>query len=198
MSAINEVDDEKKEPLEGNPKEEEGEISSSKIKLLYIGTVFGVLLVVVLVGIIVIFVGGSSKSNNSEQDIDKNKTNTNNTNDASPNPETDPNYDPFFYRNLTNYFSAKYELENEEIITLFNEKYLPSVSKMFFNDRKINVINTYNFSAGEHTIFVEFKKGLESTEEMFKDCKNLKGIFFTNFKTENITNMSLCFQVVLH
>ena len=96
MSAINEVDDEKKEPLEGNPKEEEGEISSSKIKLLYIGTVFGVLLVVVLVGIIVVFVGGSSKSNNSEQDIDKNKTNTNNTNDTNQNPETDPNYDPFF------------------------------------------------------------------------------------------------------
>ena len=52
---------------------------------------------------------------------------------------------------MTNYFSAKYGIENEEEIKLFNEKYLPLVSKMFFNDSKINVTNTYKFGAGEHT-----------------------------------------------
>ena len=57
------------------------EISSTKIKLLYIGTVTIVLLIVVLVYILVVVVGGSSNPKESkEEPIDKNDTNKNDTN----------------------------------------------------------------------------------------------------------------------
>ena len=51
-------------------------------------------------------------------------------------------------------------------------------------DQKIKVSNTYNLTQGEHTVIVEFKNNLESTEEMFRDCSNLKEVFFIKFKTK--------------
>ena len=189
MSAINEVEDdqkEKNEPLQGEP-EGVNEISLTKIKLYYAATVGGVLLVVILVAIIVIFLGGNENGTNIE-----NKNNT--KNDTYPGP--DPDYDPLIYKNLTNYFSAKYDVveENQEIL-LFNEKYLDSIKLMLIDDRRANITNKYNFTGiREHTITIEFKKNLESTEDMFKGCTNLRGIFFTKFKTENIENMAGMFS----
>ena len=121
MSAINEVEDdqkEKNEPLQGEP-EGVNEISLTKIKLYYAATVGGVILIVALVAIIVIFVGGSKNGDSIE-----NKNNT--KNDTFP--EHDPDYDPLIYKNLTNYFSAKYDVVEENVeMLLFNEKYLDSI-----------------------------------------------------------------------
>ena len=142
-------------------------------------------MVVILVAIIVIFLGGNKNGNNTN-----NKNNT--KNDTYPEPDPDNDQD----KNLTNYISAKYEIAegNNEII-LFNEKYLDSISLMLIDNKRANITNKYKFTGiGEHNITIEFNKNLESTEDMFKYCNNLKEIFFSKFKTENIENMSGMFH----
>ena len=64
---------------------------------------------------------------------------------------------------------------------------------MYYKDRKMNITNKYDFEEGEHIITIAFKNDLESTDEMLKNCDNLKRVFFTKFKTKYIRNMSSMF-----
>ena len=169
MSAINEVEDEEKnQPLVEEPISN-GDISSAKIKFLYILTVGGVLLIVFLVAIIVIFIGGNSK--NSEQEKD-NKN------------ETIPDIDPY----LNSTFDVVYENLNEgEEVKLFNEFLIDKISYMIIDNEEVNISNLYTFNkTGEHKVIIKLKNNqiLESTEEMFKDCIYLTDIYIKNFKTE--------------
>ena len=178
ISAINEVEDEEKnQPLVEEPINN-GDISSAKIKLLYILTVGGVLLIVFLVAIIVIFIGGNSK--NSEQEKD-NKN------------ETIPDIDPY----LNSTFDAVYENLNEgEEVKLFNEYLIDKISYMIIDNEAVNISNLYTFNkTGEHKVIIKLKNNqiLESTEEMFKDCIYLNDIYFKNFNTENVKNGNLHF-----
>ena len=130
MSAINdsENDEEKNQPLAEDSLALIQKKTSWKIKCLYVLTIGGVLLIVCFVAFIVIFNGKK----------DKNKITTK---EDKEEPEEDDT-ETYTYMNLTHYLTAKYQSNQplnewkelgDEIVTLFNEKYLDSISSIIVN-----------------------------------------------------------------
>ena len=182
MSAINDVENdkqEKKEKLVENKEEDAKEVSSIKIKLLYVEIISFVLLIVISVALIVIWKWGKNKEN-------KNNSNEGKEQKEEENEEEDI-YD-YIYMNETHYITATYSVMNaqnewedggDRVIQLFNEKYLNSISSLLINYEKVKVSNKYFFKVGFHTVTIEFNRTLKSTDVMFKDCTELRTIDFS-------------------
>ena len=151
MSAINEIEDEEKQkdkPLVEEEKEAVGDISSKKIKLLYIITVGGVLLIVVLVAIIVIFLGNNISENENPNEDNNNKDN-----------ETIPDYDPDIDPYINSSFIAFYQTSSGgEEVKLFNEYIIDKISLMQVDNETINLANISNIykfnSIGDHKVII--------------------------------------------
>ena len=89
-----------------------------------------------------------------------------------------------------------YETTNDgEEIQLINKKYLDDISLILIDNKTIKKSSLYKFNnKGEYEVLFGFNKSLESTDEMFKDCKNLRSLNFSNFKTSEIKNMNGMFN----
>ena len=66
--------------------------------------------------------------------------------------------------------------------------------EIYINDKKIDFTYYYKFNnKGKYIIKYKFKKLLNSTNFMFFDCNSLSSLDFSNFNTQNVTNMKYMF-----
>ena len=95
----------------------------------------------------------------------------------------------------TNKIIAKLEVKTVYYnINLMNERYEDVdeyIESMKLNGETINNTQFYSFYIpGNYTLEINFKKPLNSTEEMFENCYELTEIDLTQLNFENIINMT--------
>ena len=106
---------------------------------------------------------------------------------------------------LDNYILAIYKIDKEDInkkIQIINcnkdnsnKKMIENSCEIFLNNEKINFSYFYTFNKeGEYTFKFNFNTKLTNISFLFYNCINLISIdFFTNFNTENVSDMSNMF-----
>ena len=78
-----------------------------------------------------------------------------------------------------------------------NEKEIKENCKIKINNEIIPFNYFYKFNKiGRYKIEYSFLSNLTKTDYIFQDCESLTNINLSNFNTENITNMKICFMVV--
>ena len=94
-----------------------------------------------------------------------------------------------------NYIFAKYNEEDRAEVKLINSKYINFISSIRLDDIEIpNISNTILFNlSGLHKVEIFFKKGLNSTSQMFEYCPKLTEIDLSNLETKNLKNMDEMF-----
>jgi surface protein len=97
-----------------------------------------------------------------------------------------------------NEFLVKYYINNiENEIKLFDDSnnITKSIKLMIINDKKIKPTSYYKFqNEGTYLMKIEVKKSFTLLSSLFKDCKNLEEIDFSNFDFEKINNISYLFS----
>lgn len=94
-----------------------------------------------------------------------------------------------------NSFISKYTVEKDKKIKLFDSVLSNSISSMKVDDEEVKVENEISFlTDGEHKVEVILNKELNSTENLFKNCANLKEVDLSNLKIKSLTSMSGMFS----
>ena len=103
------------------------------------------------------------------------------------------------YSVKANELSIKYNITNiHNLIKLFDtssSNIINSIASMEINGKKINPLDKYKFNkTGIYNIKIRLKAHLNTINHLFKNCKDIIEVDFTNFDMEKINNLSNLFS----
>ena len=158
----------KNEPLVSDIDEKKEDNKKTNVKLLIIIIAIFIILITIIV---ILFLLNNDNSNNEDEE------------DKEDEEEEIEGTDSII---------ATYIVYNPtDNIKLFNEKILDSINSIEINGETYNNTNTFVFnSSGEFEVIININKGIESMEEMFKECGNLININLTQLNTKKLKTIS--------